>query len=259
MRTIKRIVKIHQINGFKIYCLFNNGESRVINFEELFKKWKTTPKSLHFPIANSLKEFKKVELIDGTLTWKNIVVEGEDENGNKVNCHYELDPIVLYEQSQLDTIRMKHIIVIDDTGSPGDFRETRFLKENRKSLIGVFIHSNIRELLELRINKFISTLNSNFGITEIHLTDLVNRKNEYSLISREDSLTIIMLLSKLFSNNQLPFIVQTCNDQTFKENGIPLKGKSDNFDFEKGEDQALFLLITHIREFMSEHYPNEEV
>jgi len=109
MRTVKRIVKIHQVKGFVLYCLFNNGESRVINFEELFKKWKTTRKSLHFPIADSLKEFKKVELIDGTLTWKNIVIEGEDENANKVNYHYDLDPIVLFEESQLDETRQLEI------------------------------------------------------------------------------------------------------------------------------------------------------
>ena len=109
MRSVKRIVKIHNVKKYKIFCLFNNGESRVIDFEQLFKKWKTTKKSLHYPIANSLTEFKKVELLDGTLTWKNIIIEGEDEFGNIVNYHYDLDPIVMYEESELDESRQLEI------------------------------------------------------------------------------------------------------------------------------------------------------
>jgi hypothetical protein len=31
MRSIKRIVKIHKINGYRVTCLFNNGESRIEN------------------------------------------------------------------------------------------------------------------------------------------------------------------------------------------------------------------------------------
>ncbi len=154
---------------------------------------------------------------------------------------------------------MKHIIVIDDTGSPGNFTESRFIKENRKSLVGVFIHAQKRKNLELTLNKIISTLNSKFGITEIHLKDLINRINECSDISYEESLSIIMILSKWFSSISLPFIVQTCNDQTFAENGISLKGKLDNFNLDKGSDQALLGLIIRIKNFMNEHFPNEEV
>jgi DNA-binding XRE family transcriptional regulator len=109
MRTVKRIVKIHQIKGYKLYCLFNNGESRIIDFKQLFSKWKTTKKSLHYPLVNSLKEFKKAELIDGTITWKNIIIKGEDEFGNRTNYYYDLDPIVLYEESQLDESRQLEI------------------------------------------------------------------------------------------------------------------------------------------------------
>jgi hypothetical protein len=154
---------------------------------------------------------------------------------------------------------MKHIFVIDDTGSPGNSDETRFLKENRKTLVGVFIHSKNREHLEQTIKEVVLTLNKRFGITELHLTDLANKKNEYSQISNEDRLEIMKLLSKWFSNIQLPYFVQTCTDKTFVENGIPLKGKLANFNFNKGEDQALFLLITSIKKFMDEHFPNEKV
>lgn len=105
MRTVKRIVKIHRVIGYKIYCLFNNGESRIIDFKEYFAKKKTTKKSLHYPLVNSQKAFKKVELIDGTLTWRNITIESEDEDGKPIEHYYDLDPIVLYESSVLDESR----------------------------------------------------------------------------------------------------------------------------------------------------------
>jgi len=154
---------------------------------------------------------------------------------------------------------MKHIIVIDDTGSPGNFNETRFLKENRKTLVAVFIHSKNRKHFELTIKNIVSILNIQFGVTELHLKDLVNRTNEFAKISDEDALSIIMLLSQWFSSIQIPYFVQTCKDTTFFENNIPLKGKLDIFNFDKGEDQALFILIAKIKLFMAENFPDEEV
>lgn len=153
----------------------------------------------------------------------------------------------------------QHLIVIDDTGSPGNFNETRFLKEDRKTFVGVFIHSQMKTGVENTLNEIISILNKEFGVSEIHLTDIVNRKNEYCQILNENRLAIIMCLSKWFSNIQLPYFAQTANDKTFIENNIPLNGKLANFDLNKSEDQALLLLITRIKLFMDEHFPNEKV
>jgi len=105
MRTVKRIIKIHEIDNYRISCLFNNGESRIIDFKELFNKWKITSEDIEFPIANSIREFRKVELIDGTLSWDNIKTESTNDRGETVFYDYQLDPIVLYENSQLDETR----------------------------------------------------------------------------------------------------------------------------------------------------------
>lgn len=109
MRSIKRIIKIHEIKGYNIYCLFNNGESRIIDFAVLFDKWSTDEHSLEYPIKKSISEFKKVAVIDGTLTWSNIEVLSEDEEGNSVVYPYDIDPISLYEQSTLDESRQLEI------------------------------------------------------------------------------------------------------------------------------------------------------
>ena len=109
MRSIRRIVKIHKVDGYKIYCLFNNGESRIIDFEKVFRKWEITKSDVEYAISNSEEQFKKVNLVDGSLSWENIRVAGIDEQGNQVEYPYQLDPIVLYEESELDPSRAVEI------------------------------------------------------------------------------------------------------------------------------------------------------
>ena len=94
MRSIKRIIKIHELDGYKIYCQFNNGESRVIDFEEVFRKWDIKEGDLEYKLTQSLDEFQKVDLEEGTFVWKNNVI-----------YNYDLDPIVMYEMSEMDESR----------------------------------------------------------------------------------------------------------------------------------------------------------
>ena len=109
MRTVKRIVKIHEVDNFRISCLFNNGESRIVDFKVLFKKWNITSKDIDYRISNSLKEFKKVKLVDGTLSWDNVKIESTNEKGETVIYELQLDPIVLYENSIIDETRQVEI------------------------------------------------------------------------------------------------------------------------------------------------------
>jgi hypothetical protein len=156
---------------------------------------------------------------------------------------------------------MKHIIVIDDTGSPGNKNETRFIKKNRKTLVGVFIHSQYIEHLEMTMKKNISIWNTEYGISEIHLTDLINRQKIFSNLPEDIPLVITKILSDWFSKIELPFIVQTCTNKTFLENGFHLiaKEKRGKLDPENARDQALFLMLFQIRKFMNEFYPNDEI
>jgi len=97
MRTVKRIIKIHEINDYAMSCLFNNGESRIIDFQQLFQSWNVQKTDFEYPLTQSVKAFQAVQVIDGTLTWENIKIESTDEDGNPCVHHYDLDPIVLYE------------------------------------------------------------------------------------------------------------------------------------------------------------------
>lgn len=105
MRTVKRIIKIHKIDSYKIYCLFNNGESRIIDFQQLFQSWNVQKKDFEYPLTRSIEAFQAVKVIDGTLTWENIKIKSTDEDGSPCVYHYDLDPIVLYEASIPDPNR----------------------------------------------------------------------------------------------------------------------------------------------------------
>jgi DNA-binding XRE family transcriptional regulator len=95
---IPRILKINKIDGFKVVCMFNNGELRMIDFESLFNKWNISENDVEYPLMQD-KEFKKVQLRNYTLSWKNIQVELISEDGKKQKHPYEIDPVVLFQHS----------------------------------------------------------------------------------------------------------------------------------------------------------------
>jgi hypothetical protein len=77
---LPRIIKIEKIDGFKIQCMFNNGESRLLNFKKIFKDWSVSAGDIEYKLLD-IKEFQKVELRNFTLSWPNIRIEIKDENG----------------------------------------------------------------------------------------------------------------------------------------------------------------------------------
>ena len=95
---IPRILKIKTIKGFSIYCIFNNGETRVIDFKKLFSKWKIAKNDPEYLLLKE-SEFKKVNLRNQTLSWKNIKIELTDITGDKKIHAYELSPDLVYENS----------------------------------------------------------------------------------------------------------------------------------------------------------------
>ena len=94
-----RILKIEKIKGFKITCMFNNGDSRLLNFEEIFKDWKVSENDIDYPLLTK-KEFQKVQLRNQTLSWSNIEVKLLDEDGNEQIHPYEIDPLTLFKLSE---------------------------------------------------------------------------------------------------------------------------------------------------------------
>ncbi|WP_273445100.1 helix-turn-helix domain-containing protein [Neolewinella agarilytica] len=100
MKTNKvpRIIKINEVDDFVISCVFNNGEYRIIDFRNLFKKWSGED-------IDQLKEaevFQKVILENGTLTWPEIRKKITLKSGRTFDVAYDLSPSVLFEESEIN-------------------------------------------------------------------------------------------------------------------------------------------------------------
>lgn len=102
-RKIPKILKINNIQGYSVSVLFNNGESRVVDFCDLLKNiFHLQPGQTGYELLENEKLFSEIRVIGTTVGWETIGMEAEDENGNKVFYPYDLDPLVLYQNSEPD-------------------------------------------------------------------------------------------------------------------------------------------------------------
>jgi DNA-binding XRE family transcriptional regulator len=95
---IPRILKINWTKELSISVVFNNGESRIIDFQKVFSQIYSDEKSpvriLFDPI-----EFAKVELVDNTLSWSNVEQYITTKTGKKLKVPYEIGADVLLKFS----------------------------------------------------------------------------------------------------------------------------------------------------------------
>ena len=95
---VPRILKIEEINGFKVICMFNNGESRLIDFELIFNDWNISKGDIEYPLLQKT-EFEKLRLRNYTLSWDNIQIDLLSEDGKEQSHPYEIDPVTLFQYS----------------------------------------------------------------------------------------------------------------------------------------------------------------
>jgi DNA-binding XRE family transcriptional regulator len=103
---IPRIIKIEKVQGFQVQCMFNNGESRILDFMKIFDDWKISDNDIEFPLLDP-KEFEKITLRNATLSWSNIEIQIKNEKG-EIEIHpYEIGADVLYKLSEQLKIKTK--------------------------------------------------------------------------------------------------------------------------------------------------------
>jgi len=90
---------INRINGLIISVVFNNGESRIINFNKVLRSAgvnETSPANILY----DQKEFSQVEIQNNTLSWSNVEQYIPTKNGSKQQVPYQIGADVLYEYSE---------------------------------------------------------------------------------------------------------------------------------------------------------------
>lgn len=95
---LPRILKINWIGDLLISVVFNNGESRIIDFNKVFKKNHVDEQSPAFILFDS-KAFATVELVGNTLSWSNVDQFITIRNGEKMKVPYEIGADVLLKYS----------------------------------------------------------------------------------------------------------------------------------------------------------------
>lgn len=98
---IPRILKINWIKDLSISVVFNNGESRTIDFNKVFKKLDiedTSPAG----ILKNPDEFAKVEIIDSALSWSNVeqYITGKDRKKKIVPFEIGADILLKFSVSE---------------------------------------------------------------------------------------------------------------------------------------------------------------
>jgi DNA-binding XRE family transcriptional regulator len=95
---IPRILKINWIKELSISVVFNNGESRIIDFQKLFGDIGIDDKSPAF-ILFRIEEFEKAELQNNTLSWNNVEQFISIKNGDQIKVPFEIGADVLLKYS----------------------------------------------------------------------------------------------------------------------------------------------------------------
>jgi DNA-binding XRE family transcriptional regulator len=113
---IPRILKINWIKGLTISVVFNNGESRIIDFKKVFKKLELKNDSPILILKDS-DEFSKVELNNNTLSWSNVEQFITDKNSKKVKVPFEIgaDLLLKYSSTEVTGITSKIGRLVRDT------------------------------------------------------------------------------------------------------------------------------------------------
>ena len=111
-----RILKINWIKGLSISVVFNNGESRIIDFKRIFKRLEINNNS-PFMILKNADEFAKAELKNNTLSWSNVEQFITDKNGKKVKVPFEIgaDVLLKYSKAEVTGITSKIGRLVRDT------------------------------------------------------------------------------------------------------------------------------------------------
>ena len=103
LRSIPRVLKINEINGFNISLLFNNGESRIVHLESFLKDvLQKQPGKPGYELLEDESLFNKVKIIGTTIGWEEIGRKSKNAAGIEEFYPYDLDPLMLYNHSEPD-------------------------------------------------------------------------------------------------------------------------------------------------------------
>lgn len=92
-------MKINWVKELSACVVFNNGESRIIDFRKLLTDMVVKEDSPAWILYNPI-EFEKVKLLNNTLSWDNVDQYISARDGGKIKVPFEIGADVLLKYSQ---------------------------------------------------------------------------------------------------------------------------------------------------------------
>ncbi|HDM8056342.1 DUF3800 domain-containing protein [Vibrio harveyi] len=115
---------------------------------------------------------------------------------------------------------MKTIVAFDDTGSPGVETGAKMLNKERKTYVGAIILSDQLDALTSVMSNGVELIRAELGISEFHLTDIMNGKGEWENIPSEQRIQTFEGMCDVFSQFYIPCVVQTWSSQHYIDNNF---------------------------------------
>lgn len=98
-----RVLKINSVQDYRVSLLFNNGESRMLDFHHfLTQTLGLRPGKTGYVLLEDPGLFSEISVIGTTVGWMRLGKRLLDENGTEQFYPYDLDPALLYEHSHTD-------------------------------------------------------------------------------------------------------------------------------------------------------------
>ena len=98
VNKMPRILRVKKVKGLMVYAVFNNGETRLINFNKVFDKTGIHKKSPAAILLNPIA-FKKFRIENNTLSWRNVKQEIPWGTGVR-KMPFEIGADILYQLSE---------------------------------------------------------------------------------------------------------------------------------------------------------------
>src|SRR5271156_2998664 len=105
------------------------------------------------------------------------------------------------------------VVAVDDSGTPGVAPNSPFLHVNRKTWAAVIVPAAAVPSLRTGLQLFIDGVRGEFGVDELHFTDIYNGRGAFKPVPIEKRYELFDLMATLFASFKLPIVIQTLSPQ----------------------------------------------
>jgi hypothetical protein len=149
----------------------------------------------------------------------------------------------------------RSIIAIDDTGSPGKSTRSRFLHPDRKTFVAMLFTPAQREAAEAELPECLEYVREFCPIQEFHFVELYNRTGNFRGLTDAHAKAILFAFCEIFSTYRPPVLVQTCDPDFFRKNGMSIRGapKLDGLRVADHKQFALLFLLMRCKWYLEKH------